>query len=90
MHLYEALSVRLSVGPSVGRSVGPSVRQSVGLSGRPLETVAFAALRAVFASLPIPIGIECRRSHKVDPRFLPLRVWFFTTLPLVISLSFDI
>ena len=34
------------------------------------------------------LGMECRRSRMVDPRFLPLRVWFFTTLPLVNSLSF--
>ena len=31
---------------------------------------------------------KCRRSRMVDPRFLPLRVWFFTTSPLVNSLSF--
>ena len=34
--LYEALSVRWSVGPSVGRSVRPLVGPSVGRSVRPL------------------------------------------------------
>ena len=28
-------------------------------------------------------GIECRRSHMVDSRFLPLMVWFLTALPLI-------